>query len=153
MRIMSSLAAVAIVAGVPLSVVLADRPSADSMPVVEIVEQLEREGYGPFVEVSFDDGYWEVEAYKSDGAYELAVDASTGRILSEHRDDAERRPPSDAQLLSRLLRSLDKAGYTNIEEVEFERRYWEIEARREDGKHEILVDPTTGEVVNDRHDD
>lgn len=153
MKLKQSLIAIAAVTGVPLSVVLADRPKAEVKPVVEIVERLEQQGYGPFIEVSVDDGYWEVEVYKKDTPYELAVEGRSGRVLYEHRDDAEPRPPGEAQSLSRILRTLIKAGYTNIDEVSFERRYWEIEAFRENGKHEIHVHPTSGEVISDRRDD
>jgi len=144
---------VLVAAAVPVSVVLADRPPADAKPIVAIVEQLEKEGYGPFHEVSFDDGNWEVEVFKQDTAYELAVDAQTGKVLSEYRDDAESRPPANAQPLSQILRTLIESGYTDIDDVSFERRYWEIELHRKDGQYEILVHPETGEVISDRRDD
>jgi hypothetical protein len=150
---MQSFVAVAAIVGVPLSFAVADRPTADVKPIVEIVEQLEHEGFGSFIEVSFDDGIWEVEVYKDDTVYELAVDGRTGKVLSKHRDDAEPRPPRDAQPLSQILHRLTEVGYTDINEVSFERRYWEIELHRADGKHEIHVHPTTGEVVSDRRDD
>ncbi|HEY8503283.1 MAG TPA: PepSY domain-containing protein, partial [Gemmataceae bacterium] len=91
--------------------------------------------------------------YKDGAAYELTVDGRSGRILSEHRDDAEPRPPRGARPLSQILHLLIKAGYTNIHDVSFERRYWEIEAYRGDGKRELHVQPTTGEVIRDRRDD
>lgn len=146
------LAAVAVLS-LPLPVALADRPPADAKPLVEVVEQLERRGYGPFIEVSFDDGVWEVEVYKQDVQFELEVDAQTGSVRSEHRDDAEPRPPRDAQPLSRILHALMGSGHANLEDVSFERRYWEIEYRRQDGKREVHVHPTTGEIINDRPDD
>lgn len=146
-------AAIAVIAAVPVSVVLADRPPADARPMIEVVEQLENQGYGPFVELSFDDGHWEVEVYKKDVPYELAVDGRIGKILSEHRDDVGPHPSNDAQSLSQILRTLINDGYTDIDEVSFERRYWEIEAFREDGKREIHVHPTTGEIMSDRRDD
>lgn len=147
-----SFATVAAIAALPMSVLFAERPPADAKPIVEIVEQLEQQGYGPFSELDFDDGQWEVEVYRNDTAYELAVDEHTGKILSEHRDDAEPRPPRDAQPLSQILRKITKSGYANIEDISFERRYWEIEALREDGKHELHVEPSTGEVISDRRD-
>lgn len=153
MNMLQTLTAIAVVAGVPLTVVLADQPSPDMKPIAEIVEQLEGKGYGPFIEVSFDDGRWEVETYKNDAPYELSVDPRTGNVLSEHRDDAEPRPPRDAQSLSRILHGLVNAGYTNIDDVAFERRYWEVECLRKDGKREIHVNPTTGEIISDRLDD
>lgn len=125
----------------------------EPLPMASVVAQLEQEGYSPFTELSMDDGAWEVEAYKGDVPYELRVDVRTGEILSEHRDDSEPRPPQDAKPLSEVLRLLTKAGYENIDDVSFERRYWEFEVYRQDGEHEIHVDPLTGEVVSDRIDD
>jgi len=152
-RIFAAVAAVAALAAAPMSAVLADRPTAGVKPIVEVVEQLEKQGYGPFSEVSFDDGDWEVEVYKDGVAYELAVDGRTGKVLSEYRDDAEARPPRDAQPLSQILRLILKAGYTDIEDASFERRYWEVEAYRDGLKYEILIHPTSGEIVSQRRDD
>ncbi len=141
------------IVAVSTSLVLADHPAADDKPIVEIVQQLEKQGYGPFSELDFDNGNWEIEVYKDDVAYELAVEGRSGKILSEHRDDAEPRPPRDAQPLSQILHSLTKNGYTQIHDVSFERRYWEIEAFRQDLKYEIHVHPTTGELISERRDD
>lgn len=151
--LLAAIAVAAAVATAPLSAVFADYPPAGVKRIVDIVDQLEEAGYGPFIEISFDDGYWEVEVYKGDTPYELAVDGRTGKVRSEYRDDAEPRPPRDALPLSKILRKVAQAGFTNIHEVSFERRYWEIESFRDDGKHEILVHPVTGEVINDRLDD
>lgn len=149
----SLVAVVAAVASVPLSVMLADAPTAGVKPIVEIVEQLEASGYGPFREASFDHGNWEIEVYKDNTPYELAVEGRTGTILFEHRDDAGPRPPSDAQPLSHILRQLLKAGFSNISDFSFERRYWEIESLRENVRREILVHPVTAEIISDRRDD
>ncbi len=151
-KIQISLAAF-VVALLSFAMARADHPSADAKPVVEIVEQLEKEGYGPFIEFSFDDGFWEVEAYQQEACYELAVDVHSGKILSKYRDDPEPRPPRNAQPLSKILRGLNKAGYNGIDDISFERRYWEMELLRPDGEHEILVNPRTGEVIRDRIDD
>lgn len=146
-------AAVAAIAAAWMSLAPADHPAAGDRPIVEIVEQLEQQGYGPFSELDFDDGRWEVEVYKNDAAYELLIDGRSGEILSEHRDDPEPRPPHDAQPLSQILHSLLKAGYADIHDVSLERRYWEIEAFRQGSKRELHVHPVTGEVIADRLDD
>lgn len=150
---LESLIAVTTIAAVSTSAILADRPTADAKRMVEIVEQLEKQGYGPFSEVDFDDGHWEVEVYKNEAVYELVVDRRSGTILAEHLDDSSARPPREAQPLSQILRGLSKAGYADIHEVSFEHRYWEIEAFRKDGQHELHVQPSTGEVISDRRDD
>lgn len=138
---------------VPVAAVSADRPPADASPMLKIVAAVEKAGYSPIVDCSFDDGRWEVEAYREDQSLELTIDAKSGKILSEHRDDAETRPPKDAKPLSEVLAILDKAGYADIEDASFERRYWEVEASRENAQRELHVDPKSGEVVSDRVDD
>lgn len=148
-----SYATITAIATVPMLDVFADHHGADVKSVVEIVQHLEQQGYGPFCQLDFDNGIWEVEVYRDNTAYELAVDGHDGKILSEHRDDAEPRPPGDALPLSQVLRTLIKAGYTDINEVSFERRYWEVEAFINDGKHEIHVHPTTSVVISDRRDE
>lgn len=149
-----SFAAVAALAAAPMSVVvLADRPTDGIKPITEIVGQLEKQGYGPFSEIDYDDGNWEVEVYKDDVAYELAVDGRSGKILSEHRDEAEPRPPHGALPLSQILHMLTTAEYTNTHDVSFERRYWEVETFRGAGKRELHVEPTTGEIISNRRDD
>ena len=154
MNVIQSFVAIAILAVVPIADVIADRPAGDiAMPLVDIIERLEQEGYGPVTEASFDDGHWEIETFKSGKAYELTVDGRNGKVLSEHRDNAKPRPPRDAQLLSQILHRLDKAGYTNIDDVSFERNYWEVEAHREDGKYELHVHTVTGEIIRERRDD
>jgi uncharacterized membrane protein YkoI len=130
-----------------------DAPAKGPLPMIAVVERLEKDGYSPFTELSMDDGAWEVEVYKGDVPYELTVDPDSGKILSEHRDDSEPRPPQDAKPLSEILQLLAKAGYDDVDDASFERRYWEFEVYRQDGEHEIHVDPTTGEVVSDRIDD
>lgn len=122
-------------------------------PVVEIVRSLEEADYAPIVDVSYDDGVWEVEAYKADIPYELSIDPVTGEIISEHRDDADPKPPAKSLLLSTIIEGLDKAGYSNLREISFEHRTWEAEVFRDNMKRELRIDPATGEVVSDRIDD
>jgi hypothetical protein len=82
-----------------------------------VVERLEKDGYSPFTELSMDDGAWEIEVYKDEVPYELTVDPDSGKILSEHRDDSEARPPQDAKPLSEILQLLAKAGYDDIDDA------------------------------------
>jgi uncharacterized membrane protein YkoI len=121
--------------------------------IVEIVRNLEEADYAPIVDVSYDDGVWEVEAYKADIPYELSLDPQTGEVISEHRDDADAKPPAKSLLLSTIIEGIEKAGYTDLDDISFEHRTWEAEVRRNGQKRELRVDPATGEVVSDRVDD
>jgi hypothetical protein len=129
-----------------------DKPQG-AKSMLQIVTTLEEQGYTPFVEVSFDDGRWEVEAYKGNASVELTVDPTTGEILGVHRDEAERRPPKGSLSLSELLQRLEKNRRLGFEEASFERRYWEIEIHRDGAKYELYVDPETAEIVSERVDD
>lgn len=129
-------------------------PQAGAKSLVEIVKGLEQEGYGPFTELSMDDGAWEVEVRRQEMPLELTVDPVTGKVLSEHRDDSEPAPAADAMPLSRLLLAISAQGnYGHFEEVSFERRYWEIEVYKNGQKRELHVDPITAKVIANRLDD
>lgn len=69
----------------PLSA--ASRPPGDARPLSEIVAGLERQGYGPIVEVEFEDGRWEVEAYREGRRFDLRVDPYSGAVISERLED------------------------------------------------------------------
>jgi hypothetical protein len=80
-------AGVAVLAAIAAQAVMArDLPPSDARPLSEIVGGLESKGYNPVVEIDFDDGRWEVEAYRDRTRYELRVDPRTGEVLSERRD-------------------------------------------------------------------
>ncbi|MCI0548379.1 MAG: PepSY domain-containing protein [Candidatus Rokubacteria bacterium] len=148
---MAALIVASVVVGSSLAVAQSERPVGKTL--LEIVGTLEGQGYGPITEVSRERGTWEVEAYKNGTPYELRVDPATGGIISEHRDDGDPTPPANARKLSEIVRGLEAAGYTHIDEISFERRTWEVEAVRGGTKRELRVDPITGQVVSDRIDD
>lgn len=138
----------------PVSHVIGQTATSENKSIVEIVQGLESEGYGPFSEVSMDHRNWEVEVYKDNVSYELTVDAASGKVLAEHRDDPDTRPPQNAMPLSKVLQKIvDDTGYSDIDDVSFERRYWEVEVYRDGQQHELHVDPVTAKVVSDRLDD
>jgi hypothetical protein len=66
---------------------------------------------------------------------------------------ADRKPPADAKALSEIVLSLEKRGYIPIVDIEFEDGRWEIEAYREGRKRDLKVDPRSGVIISDHHDD
>lgn len=121
--------------------------------LLDVVKSLEEADYAPITEISFDDGVWEVEAYKADVPYELSIDPENGEVISEHRDNGDPKPPAKSMLLSAIVEAIEKAGYTHVHDVSFEHRTWEAEVRRDGMKRELRVDPLSGEIVEDRVDD
>jgi uncharacterized membrane protein YkoI len=130
-----------------------EQPPEGSKTLQEIISGAERSGYGPITEVSFDDGVWEVEAYKGDTAFEVTLDATSGEVVSEHRDDGDTRPPAGSMSLSKIVDALTDAGYQNLNDLSFERKSWEVEATRGNQKRELRVDAKNGKVISDRVDD
>ncbi|TWT65148.1 PepSY domain-containing protein [Allorhodopirellula solitaria] len=138
----------------PVGHVIGQTATRQPKPIVEIVKGLEADGYGPFNEVSMDHQNWEVEAIKDRVSYELTVDAKTGEVLGQHRDDPDTQPPANAMPLSKVLQKIiENTAYDEIDEVSFERRYWEVEVYQDLQQHELHVDPVTARIVSDRLDD
>jgi hypothetical protein len=129
-----------------------ERPPGDARRLWYIVRGVAELRYTPIVEVSFDDGAWEVEAYKDQAAFELLVNPKTGEVVSEHPDDGDPKPPADALLLSKIIEGLEKAGYSDLNDLSFERQSWEAEATHENERRELRVDPISGMVMSDRRD-
>ena len=63
-----------------------DRPPADALKLSEVVQKLEQQGFHPIVDIEFDDGVWEIDAYRGADKRELQVDPRTGKVLRD-RDD------------------------------------------------------------------
>ena len=64
-----------------------DIPPPNAKVLSAIVRQLEMQGYLPIVEIEFEDGAWEVEAYRHGKLFELDIDPVTGQITELSIDD------------------------------------------------------------------
>ena len=76
----ASLAAIMLAMGLAAPAIAA--PPQDGMPLSQIIQSLEQEGdVAYFDEIEWDDdGYWEVEYYRANGAkVELKIDPKTGK--------------------------------------------------------------------------
>lgn len=148
-----ALAFVLAVSCLPILPPAAAAQASTGKPLREIVTTLERDGYAPITEASLDRGRWEVDAYKGGAAIELHVDPASGRVLAQHPDSGDPRPPANAKALSQILTDVEAAGFTQITEATFKSQAWEIEAVRSGAKRELRVDVVTGKVLSDRADD
>ncbi|HIK38426.1 MAG: PepSY domain-containing protein [Geminocystis sp.] len=63
------------------------RRRGNTKAAVEILHLLESRGYSPIVEMEYEDGLWEIKAYRDGIRREVKVDLIFGRIISEKRDD------------------------------------------------------------------
>ncbi|WP_078084089.1 PepSY domain-containing protein [Microbulbifer mangrovi] len=64
-----------------------EMPPPGAMALSAIVTKLEQQGYVPVVDVSLDNGRWEVEAYKEGKKWDLEVDPNSGEILEVKQDE------------------------------------------------------------------
>ncbi|WP_299599411.1 PepSY domain-containing protein [uncultured Microbulbifer sp.] len=63
-----------------------EMPPPGAMALSAIVTKLEQQGYVPVVEISLDDGRWEVEAYREGKRWDLEVDPNSGEIVKVQED-------------------------------------------------------------------
>ncbi len=59
---------------------------APGLAFSDVVNRLEKEGYGPILEVEFEDGVWEIETDKDGETVELVVRLVSGQ-MQIHLDD------------------------------------------------------------------
>lgn len=119
----------------------------------EVRTLLSAGGYRNLRDLERDDGLWELEAESAVGQrVELVVHGVSGAVLSEV---AEGQPPSHSGYLgeAEIRARLTSAGYSQIRELEFEKGYWECDARSPQGHWvELKVDGRSGEIVREERD-
>ena len=64
-----------------------DIPPPNAIALSTIVKQLEMQGYLPIVEIEFEDGAWEVEAYRHGRLVEFLIDPVSGKMTESVDDD------------------------------------------------------------------
>jgi hypothetical protein len=64
-----------------------DVPPPGALKASEVAASLEALGFDPIVDMEFDDGRWEIKAFRDGRKRELRVDPMDARILSERDDD------------------------------------------------------------------
>ncbi len=70
----------------PTAALADERPPSGAKPLSSIIQDLEKQGFTPVLDVSLDHGHWEVEALKGTERRELKVDPVSGKILSDRPD-------------------------------------------------------------------
>lgn len=134
------------------SAVHADGSAALAEPLATAPEALSRiaeAGYHAPFDLSFRHGLWTAEATALDGRrVDLVVDATTGEVWT---DGAAQGGILDSTRVRELLVA---AGYTQIDDIEFDDGFWEAEARNPAGRHvDLVIHPLTGAVLAEVADD
>ncbi len=130
----------------------ADAPPRSGKQLAAVLELVAAKGYTSVTEISFDDGYWEVEAMKGGASVELQVDPQSGAGVSERSDGPHPQLPTNSKTLRDIVTALEKAGYGQIAKIDFETTGWAAEARRGVQWRELILD-LDGNVVSDHPED
>lgn len=65
-----------------------DKPPSNVKPLSQIIQNLERKGYSPIVNVNYDDDDgWEIKAYRNNEKRKLKVNPVSGDISSDKKYD------------------------------------------------------------------
>jgi len=82
----------------------------------------------------------------------VALAALPGMVLlaavgQTQATSGEKMSPAD------VVRKVERAGYTNVHDLEYDDGRWELEAISPAGVNvDLAVDPTTGEIVHEEND-
>lgn len=125
---------------------VAQDAAAEAMTAPQIRASLESQGYTRINDVEFEDGVWKADARSADGQrVELRIDPATGKVYPE--DAVSTLGEADVRA------KLSAAGYSKIDDVEFNDGVWTADAEDANGRDlKLTLDPETGEVVGKDRD-
>lgn len=131
---------IALVAAAPFAL------AQDTLTEADVRDLLEGAGYTNVNDVEFEDGVWKADARSADGnRVDVSLNPQTGKIFPE--DGVANLSEAD------IRAKLAAAGYSDVDDVEFDDGVWVAEARSATGEDvEVRLDPQTGEVIGEDRD-
>ncbi len=109
----------------------------------DVRSKLQAAGYTDIKEVEFDSGLWEADVRRTDGSWgDIAIDPTTGEIF----DSRDGRNVLDVR---GVTEALERAGYSELSDLERDGALWEAEARDAQGQRvELRISGIDGRVLN-----
>lgn len=119
----------------------------DSMTAAQVRAALTEGGYTDIHDVEFKSGLWKADVTDATGnKIDVRMDPATGRVYPEN---AAPGSLGEADIRAKLT----AAGYTRIEDVEFDDGLWEAEADNAEGQRmDLKLDPQDGRIVSETRD-
>jgi len=123
------------------------------MSFQEALELIQKEGYGEVYEIEREYGYIKAKVIGPNAErLKLAVSSEPQKIEVMKRKAAKYNkqftfamPPVK---LTQVLDILSQQGYSNVDEIELEKGYYDVELRDQKGyKQELMLDALTGEIL------
>ena len=120
--------------------------TAPPIPVVDVLQRLDQAGYSQIHNIQYKNGIYKVEAYGSQGQ-KIKFDVNAKNMVIPSIENKEKSYLTMLQ----VARSLLGAGYSRIEKIEFDDKYYEIKTYDANNKQVTLeVNSTTGAITKER---
>ena len=147
------IASALVVGSIMSGLVASGKGPQSSSRLSAVLESVTKAGYDSVTEISLDDGQWEVESPKNGKPVGLRIDSSSIAVLSEYPDEPHPVVPKNAMSLAEIVRGLlEKADYTSIRKIDFERTGWEVKAFHGGSYRELFLD-LNGKILVDKPED
>ncbi len=119
----------------------------DAMTSAQVRATLTEGGYTDIHDLEFKDGVWKADVTDANGRdIDVRLDPATGRIYPE---TAGATNLGEADIRAQLT----AAGFTRIEDVEFDDGMWKAEADTAEGQRvDLKLDPQDGRIVSQSRD-
>jgi hypothetical protein len=127
----------------------ADRPPADSKPLSEILQGVEKSRPGAVISAEFERQLWEIVVCDAGGRQcrEVYVDPRTGQDRRVGRESSwEIRPPTSGKIASEIARSVEDRKLDLITEIQYDDPVWEVKVRAERGRANLYIDPISADI-------
>ncbi len=133
-----------LILGMGTSIAIAAETSP-SVPIIDVLQRLDQAGYSQIHNIQYKDGIYKVEAYGSQGQkIKFNVNPKNMAIPA-----IENKGKPYLTMLQ-VARNLRGAGYSRIEKIEFDDKYYEIKAYDANNKQVALeVNSTTGVITKE----
>lgn len=141
-----SLALSALLAGTAIAAAPAAAPLAVAGPD-QAMAALKAAGHAEVRELEYDDGLWEAEVRRANGRWgEVAVDAATGEVF-------DAMSPRQLIELRDVLAAVERAGYSQVHDLDRDGALWDAEAYGADGqRYELRISGYDGRILTARVD-
>lgn len=119
----------------------------DAMTATQVRAALTDDGYTDIHDVEFEDGVWKADVTDATGnKIDVRLDPATGRIYPE---TAGASNLGEADIRAKLT----AAGYSRIDDVEFDDGLWKAEADNAEGQRmDLKLDPQDGRIISQSRD-
>ncbi len=120
--------------------------AADPLNEADVRDLMTTAGYTEINDVKFKEGTWTADGKSADGNHvEVRIDSETGNII----------PDTGVASINRdqIIIIMQKAGYTNVHDVDMEGGVWKAEGNDSSGADvEVKLDPTDGHILGSEKD-